>query len=303
MYQTYELENEQLKVVAVDLAASIYQIYLKDKGKLIPLLSTPKTTELFIENTLSYGRTIGRTAGKLYNSEKTKQYVDFKDEPHYMHGGPNKFSQKTFSVKKHTKDAIEFELEVSNLSDGYVGNLNVLVTYRLFQGNLIVWHQAKTDQDTLLNMTFHPYFNLDQSNSLDTHALYLVSQTYLAQDTMGRFAYERDVESTHRDFTSFKPLKIDKFNALDDIFVLPKDRYSATLKTNDIEMNVFTNYHTLVAYTQNKPTNTDLSNADKGEIFKGIAIECQKSQKELNILKHVSINDHYMMYNFKKTTQ
>src|SRR5690554_3238555 len=135
MYKTFQIENDQLKVIAVDVGASIYQIYFKKDGKLKPMLATPKTLDLFIENTLSYGRTIGRTAGRLYQTKETSKYVDFKGEPHLMHGGANKFSTKTFSVKTHTKDMIVFELEVADKSDAYRGNLKVLVTYRLFQGN------------------------------------------------------------------------------------------------------------------------------------------------------------------------
>ncbi|MFA7417065.1 MAG: hypothetical protein WCZ19_00845 [Acholeplasma sp.] len=300
MHKTYILENEQLKVEATDLAASIYQIYLKDQDKLLPMLSTPENYEKFAENTLSYGRTIGRTAGRLYRSKDVDQYVDFKGEPNYMHGGPKKFAGKIFSVKKHTKDTIVFELHVPHLSDGFVGNLNVLVTYRLFQGNLIVWHQAKTDQDTLLNMTFHPYFNLEQSNKLDHHELKIESSTYLSQNEDKIFTYENDVAGTHRDFTQFKPLKINIDNQLDDIYLLPKDRFSATLKTQSIEMKVFTNYNALVVYTQNKSNNTDLVNAKKEALYTGVAIEAQKSQKDLNVLKHDRIYDHYIMYNFKK---
>ena len=300
MYKTYVLENDYLKVEAIDYAASIYQIYLKDNGSLKPLLATPKTKDLFIENTLNYGRTVGRTAGRLYPTEDTLKYVDFKGEPSYMHGGPNRFGTKTFKVRKHTSDSIEFELNVKDMSDGYPGNLNVLITYRIFQGSLVVWHQAKSDKDTLLNLTFHPYFNLEQSNHIRNHELKIESSTYLSQNEHKIFAYENDVEGTHRDFRTFKPLIINEQNALDDIYLLPKDRYTATLRTKDIQMQVYTSYPALVVYTQNKVNNTDLVNAKKDELYTGVAIECQKSQKNLNVLKHDRVYDHYIMYSFNK---
>ena len=64
-------------------------------------------------------------------------------------------------------------------------------------------------------------------------------------------------------------------------------------------MQVYTNYPALVVYTQNKESNTDLVNATKDELYTGVAIECQKSQKDLNVLKH-RLYDHYIMYNFMK---
>lgn len=300
MATTYILENEQLKVVAVDLAASIYQIYLKDHGQLIPMLSTPKTLEMFIENDLKYGRTVGRTAGRVYEDETTKQFIDFKESPYYMHGGPHNFTTKTFEVTKHTTDRIEFELKVADMSDGYVGNLNIKITYRLFLGNLLVRHQATTDQDTPVNLTFHPYFNLEASNTLENHQFKVVSNTYLTKDESGRFTKQNKVTGTNKDYQDFKPLKIHSNTALDDIFELPKDRYAATLKTNKVEMNIFTNYPTLVVFTQNKPTPTNLNNAKEGEVYTGVALEGQKSQKDLNILKSDRVYDHYIMYQFKQ---
>ena len=300
MAKTYVLENEQLKVIAVDLAASIYQIYLKDQGKLIPMLSTPKTLDMFIDNDMKYGRTVGRTAGRVYADEKTSEFIDFKGEPYYMHGGPDNFTKKTFHITKHTADRIEFELTSNHKSDGYVGNLNVKITYRLFLGNLFVRHQAKTDQDTPVNLTFHPYFNLEASNTLKNHQFKVVSNTFLTRNETGRFSIQNKVAGTTKDYQDFKPLMIIENHALDDIFELPKDRYAATLKTNQVEMNIFTNYPTLVAFTQNKPTPTDLNNAKQGEVSTGIALEGQKSQKDLNILKSDRVYDHYIMYQFKQ---
>ena len=38
----------------------------------------------------------------------------------------------------------------------------------------------------------------------------------------------------------------------------------------------------------------------KDELYTGVAIECQKSQKDLNVLKHDRVYDHYIMYSFNK---
>lgn len=302
MHKIYIIENNYLKVELIDLAASVYQIYFKDQGELLPLLSTPKTHALFIENTLSYGRTIGRTSGRLFNTEASRKYVDFKDEPFFMHGGLHKFSTKKFDVKTHTSNSIAFALEVEDMSDGYIGSLSVLVTYSLKEGDLIVNHQAKTDKDTLLNMTFHPYFNLDQSGGLNTHELKIYASTYLAQNEQGRFVYEKDVVGTQKDYLDFKHLNITKHNYLDDIFILPEDKHALTLKTKDLIMDVYSNYKSLVVYTQNKPTNTDLSNAQIGTLYQGIAIECQNSQKDLNILKKDDNYDYHITYSFQKNS-
>src|SRR5690606_36611193 len=144
-----------------------------------------------------------------------------------------------------------------------------------------------------------PYFNLEASNTLENHQFKVVSNTYLTRDESGRFTKQNKVTGTNKDYQDFKPLKIHSDTALDDILELLKDRYAATLKTNKVEMNIFTDYPTLVVFTQNKPTPTNLNNAKEGEVYTGVALEGQKSQKHLNILKSDRVYDHYIMYQFK----
>lgn len=49
-----------------------------------------------------------------------------------MYGGLNRFGIKIFKVRKYISDFIEFELNVKDMLDGYLGNLNVLIIYRIF---------------------------------------------------------------------------------------------------------------------------------------------------------------------------
>ncbi|WP_025725178.1 hypothetical protein [Acholeplasma granularum] len=297
-YKVYTLENEFLKVEAMDYAASIYQVYLKTKNEIKPMLSTPKTYDLFIENNLSYARTIGRTAGRVYNNEETSNYIDFKGEPHIMHGGENKFSIKNFKVKSFTSTKIVFTHFIKDLEDGYQGDLKVEVSYELKKDTLIVTHKALSSKDTLVNMTFHPYFNLDQTQSLKNHQLKINSETYLKLDENKRYTILSNVKDTLKDFTHFKNLKITPTTYLDDIFLLSKN-YAATLKTSDVEMNVYTNYDALVVFSQNRGSNTELSNAAINTPYAGIAIEAQKPQNKLPLLKANEPYEYYIQYQFK----
>lgn len=44
--------------------------------------------------------------------------------------------------------------------EGYPGNLNASVTYRLEKNTLSVLYHAQTDHTTPINLTNHSYFNL-----------------------------------------------------------------------------------------------------------------------------------------------
>ena len=295
---TIILENDYMIVEIIPYAASVYQIYLKVNKLLKPVLSTPKRVEDFVVNTLSYGRTIGRTAGKLHKTDESSKYIDFNDELFMMHGGKNKFSTKQFSIDYKEKQSVGLSYFASNLSDGFLGNLEVKVTYELEGNNFVVKHEASTDVDSLCNITFHPYFNLDQSPNLLSHNLKINSSKYLGINNEGRFDQVMDVSNTHRDYTTSKPLVINDETKLDDIFML-NSLYACSLATKNIRMNVLTNYPSLVVYTQNKPTNTALSNALKDALHAGIAIETQKPQNKLPLLKKDEIYSYWTKYQFE----
>lgn len=294
---TYILENNKIKVVFTDYAASVYQIYLKMNDELKPVLSTPKSLDTFIESTGSYGRTVGRTAGRLFKDEISSKYVDFKEESSLMHGGNQKFAAKVFYIESKTDTMINFSLKVNSFEDDYQGNLSVNVIYEIKDSSLIVKHIAKADNDSLLNMTFHPYFNLDQTNNLSTHTLKVNADYYLSQNEIGRFTKKEHVEGNHRDYRAEKQLIVTPETKLDGIYII-NDDYACTLKVDGIQMNVYSNYDSLVVYTQNKLASHDLSNAVKDTMHAGIAIECQKPQSDLPLLKKDEVYDFYTKYEF-----
>ncbi|CDR31195.1 Aldose 1-epimerase [Acholeplasma oculi] len=294
-YNVTRLENEHLIVETIDFAAGVYQVYLKKDGVQIPILSTPKTYDLYIENTLSYGRTMGRTAGKLHKLERNLPFVDFNEDSFLMHGGPSKFSLKKFETKEVANDLVIYALEVKDREDRYQGHMKVMVTYQLIGNTLRVRHQARSDKDTLCNMTFHPYFNLNGDKDLSNHQLKIYSDTYLSQDASGIFKDRVHVENTKRDYRVLKTLNIQKDNELDDIFIL-KQKHALDLINGHLKLSVFTNYDALVVYTQNKPTTTDLNHAQKLSVYSGVAIECQKPQSDFVLLKANEPYDFYIDY-------
>ena len=54
------------------------------------------------------------------------------------------------------------------MEEGYPGNLDVTVTYSITEDNgLSIEYTAKSDADTVINLTNHSYFNLSGHNSGD----------------------------------------------------------------------------------------------------------------------------------------
>ena len=81
-----------------------------------------------------------------------------------MHGGLKGFDKVLWNAREPTsKDGSVLELKYTSRDgeEGYPGNLSVTATYTLTSDNeLKIEYEAATDQDTVLNLTNHSYFNL-----------------------------------------------------------------------------------------------------------------------------------------------
>ena len=59
------------------------------------------------------------------------------------------------------------------MENGYPGNVEVKVIYKFDNNNnLHIQYRAKTDKDTLLNLTNHTYFNLDGAENTQENSIY-----------------------------------------------------------------------------------------------------------------------------------
>jgi aldose 1-epimerase len=120
------------------------------------------------KNTSYFGALIGRYANRLANGQfqlHGKQYhIPTNDGPNTLHGGLKGFDKRVWdATPMETADgpALQLRYLSKDGEEGFPGNLNVTVTYTLDKKNgLHIDYQATTDQETVLNITNHSYFNL-----------------------------------------------------------------------------------------------------------------------------------------------
>lgn len=101
------------------------------------------------------------------------------------------------------------------MESGYPGNVTASVTYQLDNNNkLHIKYHAETDQDTLINMTNHTYFNLDgaentEENSVLDHIVELPnSSRYTVNNELAVPTGElASVKDTPFDFKKAKKIK------------------------------------------------------------------------------------------------
>ncbi|KAL3425498.1 aldose 1-epimerase [Phlyctema vagabunda] len=118
----------------------------------------------------------GETFEILANENPTSEYPDGLDT---LHGGPNGWDWRNFTVVAHTTDSITFSIADQDGDQGFPGEVISYVTYTLTNRT---WHLSMTaiptTKKTPIMLSSHVYWNLDgwQNNETATalnHSLYL----------------------------------------------------------------------------------------------------------------------------------
>jgi aldose 1-epimerase len=113
-----------------------------------------------------FGALIGRYANRIADAVFVLNGHEYRlaanNGKNHLHGGIRGFDRVVWSAKP-SPGAAELELFYSSEDgeEGYPGNLDATVRYTLTEENeLEIQYSAITDQETIVNLTNHSYFNL-----------------------------------------------------------------------------------------------------------------------------------------------
>lgn len=145
------------------------------------------TLEEYLNNEGYFGALIGRNSNRIENSAFTlngKTYQLFpNDGENNLHGGKVGFDKKVWEAE--AIDGEEPALLLSIVSpdgeEGFPGTATIQVRYTVKADNSLELHYTgECDQDTVLNMTNHAYFNLNGHDSgvVDGHKVSLDCDFY-----------------------------------------------------------------------------------------------------------------------------
>ena len=226
----YTITNKNGSIVDLSsFGAGIVSIKVPDKnGNIIDVTQGYDSVTPYEKFPVGHaGGTIGPCANKIDGGKfviKNKTYDLEKNKDGgktHCHGGSNGFDVQNWKSTV-LPDGVEFSYLKKDMENGYPGNVNVSVTYKFDNdNNLRIIYRAKSDKDTLVNMTNHTYFNLDgaentEENSVLNHIAELPnSSKYTKNNSMAVPTGEIvSVEGTPFDFR--KPHKIGDFINVDD---------------------------------------------------------------------------------------
>lgn len=168
-------------------------------------------SEAFLQSGPYFGALIGRYGNRIGNAKFTLDSVEYtlaaNNGVNHLHGGLQGFDKAVWSAEElMEKDAVGLKLTYLSKDgeEGYPGNLNVEVTYRLTKDNeLKISYKATSDKLTHCNLTNHAYFNLSAGKAPDVlgHELTILADKYTAVDTgLIPVGLPVDVEGTPFDF-------------------------------------------------------------------------------------------------------
>ena len=216
----YTLKNGAMSAVILDYGCTIQALNAPDKnGNPVDVVLGYDTIAEYETNDAYLGAAIGRVGNRIAKGQFTLNGKDYtlavNNGPNHLHGGLVGFDSVIWDAKV-TEDQLIFTRLSPDGEEGYPGNLNVTIAYRLTENALELCYDAKTDADTLINLTNHSYFNLAGEGDVLDHVLQVNADAFCEGDPdclpTGRLL---PVAGTPFDFTS--PKKIGKDIGQDDI--------------------------------------------------------------------------------------
>ena len=176
------------------------------------------------------GRNANRTKGAAFVLSNKTWSMGNNENGNNLHSGPDYYFQRMWKLVSHTDDAVVLSLHSPHGDQGFPGNADIQVTYRLDEtGGLHIVYDAVADQDTVFNLTNHSYFNLagqDQTGKAMDQILSIPGRFFNPDDAQNIPTGElRNVEGTPMDFRAPKAIGRDEFKF--DVFAKEEPKKEA----------------------------------------------------------------------------
>lgn len=284
------LKRGELEAVLISYGASIYSI--KYRGREVTL--RPDDLEAFLKAKYYYGKTCGRTGGRLIMPSYQIDGITYPVKPYggettKLHGGALGFSFRHFELVE-AKDieglsCVTFKIISADGEEDYPGELTLFVTYCVNEHNhLRILYEAKTTKDTLCSITNHVYLNLDGKGSVENHYVQIDASNYidLNEDLTPRKKVSVDKTPFDlRKLTMIEPqlklLKDSPIGGYDHTFLFDEQVGKAVIKDSkkELTLNLSTNYPAIVVFTHNAISPDPLPSRFGNAFQSALTVECE----------------------------
>lgn len=313
-----DVETESgIKARLSTFGASVYSLSVFDE----PVILTLKNEDEFLNCPQYFGKTLGRVCGRV-RCDGTLDNVPYhllqtKDFDYCLHAGDDKslsYKNFDFEVKDNKKEIVViFKIKDKDGTNGFPGTAKIKVAYKFSKVNpeLKIVFNGKTDKTTLMNLSNHMYFNFSRDLDLKSYSLKMNASKYgLTDDTV--FIIETKEVPDYLDFRKmckinpkFKAIRNSPLKTIDNTFIFDEINFKnpqVILKNDKIQLSLYTDYPAMNIYLDNSLTNVEFTNRSDFKEARGIALEPQLYNLDLNslILRKGDTYNHFIKYKFKK---
>lgn len=168
----YTLENQNgMQISVTDYGATLVKVLVPDQnGRMTDVVLGYDDASGYEQGDKFFGAIVGRVANRIGGASFELNGRTYRlaqnDHGNNLHSGMDFYSKRMWTVLEYGKEHITFALQSPDGDQGYPGKVNIRVSYTLTEENEVKIHyHAVPEEDTLINMTNHSYFNLSGQNS------------------------------------------------------------------------------------------------------------------------------------------
>lgn len=209
----FTLANDHgMEVKIINFGGIITAINVPDRtGKVDDVVLGHDTLEGYENRSRYFGALVGRYANRLAHGKFVLNGVTYSlatnNGANHLHGGWKGFDKVAWQATE-ISDGVQLTYLSKDGEEGYPGTLQVTVNYSLTQANeLLIEYLATTDEDTIINLTNHSYFNLAGGGTILGHEVTINAEAFTPVDKgLIPTGEIRTVKDTPMDFTSATPI-------------------------------------------------------------------------------------------------
>ena len=194
-----------------------------------------------------FGCAVGRNANRIKNAEFEIDGIKYcltKNRGNdQLHGGEGGFDRRVWQFVAEGKTPqpwLELKYVSADAEEGFPGNVEVTIRYKLSDENELSYqYKATCDKATVVNLTHHSYFNLNNGKgTIEDHKIKIYSSAVLEQDeNLVATGNLLPVANTAFDFRDFARIGdgLTKVEEFDKSFVVDKNNESLVAEARSLQ--------------------------------------------------------------------
>ena len=306
----YTIRNANgCEVQLCNIGASIVSVKSPDRdGNIDDIVLGYKDAMSYFGDGAASGKSVGRVANRIAKGKMTVDGVEYSLEinngPNHLHGGSKGFANQLWESRVETNRVV-FSRTSPDGEQNYPGELYVEAGYYFSDDNeLEITYVAKSDKNTVVNLTNHVYWNLAGEGSGQTildHEMRLNCSRVLEMDpTQIPTGEYLDVKGTPQDFTTWRKFGDDilsefnhmkDFKGYDHFFVLDDWKPNILAPIGELrheasgrKVEVLSSQAGAMVYTGNwlEGGCPVTKSGGRYQDYSGVAIECQNYPNAVN---------------------